>query len=132
MRYLSLAEALELYSRIMEQSKRTIGVRDLNALESALIQPRMTFDGKELYPTIVEKASVLAYSIIRNHPFLDGNKRTGHAVMEVFLILNGFEIQAPVDEQEDIILQLASGSLDRDKLMQWLDTHIVKIERQIT
>lgn len=65
-------------------------------LESALIQPRMTFGGEELYPTIIEKASALGYSIIKNHPFIDGNKRAGHAAMEVFLVLNGFEISASI------------------------------------
>jgi death-on-curing protein len=56
----------------------------------------MTFGGEELYPTIVEKASALGYSIIKNHPFIDGNKRAGHAAMEVFLVLNGFEISASI------------------------------------
>ena len=72
----------------------------------------MTFGGKDLYPSLVEKAAALGYSLIQNHPFLDGNKRTGHAVMEVFLSLNDFEIQSSVDEQENIILQVASGEMD--------------------
>lgn len=79
-------------------------------LESAIAQPRMTFDGAELYPTIVEKASALGFSLVMNHPFVEGNKRTGHAAMETFLVLNGLEIQASVEEQEKIILQLAAGS----------------------
>lgn len=73
-----------------------------------MAQPQITFDGEELYPTLVEKASALGFALIKNHPFMDGNKRTGHAAMEVFLVLNGFEIDASVDEQEQIILSVAA------------------------
>jgi death-on-curing protein len=109
MRYLTLGEVLELYHRIIRQSGGSQGIRDLGALESALARPRMTFGNQELYPTVVEKASALGFSLIKNHPFVDGNKRTGHAAMETFLVLNGFELDASVDEQEQIILQVASG-----------------------
>jgi death-on-curing family protein len=85
-----------------------MGVFNLPALESTLAQPRMTFAGADLYPTLVEKAAALGYPLIQNHPFVDGNKRTGHAAMEVFLVLNGHEIRAAVDEQERIILQVAA------------------------
>lgn len=95
MRYLTLNEVLELYHRVMEQSGGAVRIRDLNALEPALAQPRMTFGGQELYPTIVEKASALGFSLIRNHPFVDGNKRTGHAALETFLVLNGYELAGP-------------------------------------
>ncbi len=129
MRYPTLNEVLELYRRIMEQSGGSIGIHNLGALESALAQPRMTFGGEELYPTIVEKASALGFSIIKNHPFVDGNKRTGHAAMETFLVLNGYEIEASVDEQERIILQVASGELERDEFTAWLRGHIAKKNR---
>lgn len=126
MRYLTLSEVLELYRRIIEQSGGTMGIRDLGLLESALAQPRMTFGGTDLYPTLVEKAASLGFSLINNHPFVDGNKRTGHAAMEVFLILNGYEIQAPVTEQERIVLQTASGELARDGFAEWLRAHVVE------
>ena len=125
MRYLTLYEVLELYRGIMEQSGGAIGVRDLNALESALAQPRMTFGGQELYPTIVEKAAALGFSLIKNHPFVDGNKRTAHATMETFLVLNGYEIRASVDEQERVILQVAAGKMAREAFMEWLRKHVV-------
>ncbi len=72
MRYLTLSEVLELYRRVMEQSGGTMGIHSLSALESALAQPRMTFGGEELYPTMVEKASALGFSLIKSHPFVDG------------------------------------------------------------
>ncbi len=105
-----------------------MGVQNLNALESALAQPRMTFDGKDLYPSVVEKAASLAFSLIQSHPFLDGNKRIGHAAMETFLVLNHFEIDAPPDEQEKVILQVAAGALGREGFTAWLRTHILNRE----
>ena len=124
MRYLTLSEALELHDRVIAQSGGALGVLHLGALESALAQPRMTFGGEELYPSVAEKAAALGYSLIQNHPFLDGNKRTGHAAMEVFLFLNGFEITASVDEQERTILQMASGEIDRKAFTVWLRDHV--------
>jgi death-on-curing protein len=125
-RYLTLNEVLELHGQIISQSGSTPGILNLNALESALAQPRMTFGGTDLYSTLAEKASALGFSLIKNHPFVDGNKRTGHAAIEVFLVLNGFEVRAPVDEQEQIILQVASGELEHDKFAAWLKAHIVQ------
>ena len=126
MRYLTLNEVLDLYYRILEQSGGSVGIRDLGALESALAQPRMTFEGEELYPTVVDKAAALGFSLINNHPFVDGNKRIGHAAMEVFLILNGYEVEAEVDEQERIILEGAAGQIKREGLKEWLSLHIVE------
>jgi death on curing protein len=123
MRYLKLLEVLELHRQIIEQSGGAVGIRDLGLLESALAQPIMTFGGEELYPTVIEKTIALGFSIIMNHPFLDGNKRTGHAAMEVFLILNGMEISASVDEQEQIILAVASGKIGREEFVEWLKMH---------
>jgi death-on-curing protein len=80
----------------------------------------MTFDKKELYPTLAEKAAALTFSLAMNHPFVDGNKRVAHAAMEVFLFLNGYEINATVDEQEELFLNLASGKLTRGELSEWI------------
>ena len=126
MRYLTLNEVLALYYRILEQSGGAVGVRDLGALESALAQPRMTFEETELYPTLTDKAAALGFSLINNHPFVDGNKRIGHAAMEVFLILNGYEIEATVDEQEQLILNVAAGQIGREELAEWLRLNIVE------
>jgi death on curing protein len=123
-RYLTLAEVIELHRVILEQVAGSGGIRDLGALESAIAQPRMTFGGEELYPTIIEKASALGFSIVMNHPFVDGNKRAGHAAMETFLVLNRLEIKATVDEQERIILALAAGELDRDAFTKWLQQSV--------
>jgi death-on-curing protein len=96
-------------------------------LESALAQPRASFDGTDLHPTIADKAAALGFALVANHPFVDGNKRIGHAAMEVFLVLNGVEIDATVDDQEQTILAVASGLLDRDGLGQWLKARLAPV-----
>jgi death on curing protein len=126
MRYLTLKETLELHRRIIEQSGGAFGIRDLGLLESALAQPMMTFGGEDLYPTLTDKASAICFSLVMNHPFVDGNKRIGHAVMETFLFLNGCEIGALAEEQEDVILNLAAGELQRKAFSDWLRSHLVK------
>ena len=125
MRYLTLSEVLEVHRQIMAQSGGAEGLMHLPALESALAQPQMTFGGEDLYPTVVDKAAALGYALIKNHPFLDGNKRTGHAAIEVFLVLHGYEIRSTVDEQERVILQVAASEIDREEFTTWLRTHVV-------
>jgi len=124
-RYLTLNEVLEVHRQVIAQSGGAEGRMHLPALESALAQPQMTFGGEDLYPTLVDKAAALGYALIKNHPFLDGNKRTGHAAMEVFLVLNGYEIRADVEEQEHVILQVAASEIDRKEFTTWLRTHVV-------
>ena len=123
MYYISMDEVLVLHQHIIETSGGSIGLLNRSGLESAVEQPRMTFDGQDLYPTVVEKAAALCFSLIQNHPFIDGNKRVGHAAMEASLILNGYEIDATVDIQEQIILGVASGDVSRDQFVRWLKEH---------
>ncbi|MBK7599319.1 MAG: type II toxin-antitoxin system death-on-curing family toxin [Acidobacteria bacterium] len=125
MRYITIDQVIELHRLIIHQSGGIKGLRDQNSLESALAQPMVTFDGKDLYPTLASKAGALAHALIQNHPFLDGNKRIGHAAMEVFLVLNGKELNASVDEQENLILAVASGKVSRSELTDWVEEHIV-------
>ena len=125
MRYLSLAEVLILHRLIMEQSRQQALLRDLGALESAIAQPRQTFGGKDLHPGLAAKAAALGFSLIQNHPFVDGNKRVGHAAIVSFLRLNGRRIEATVDEAEQAILHVASGGLDRAGLQAWIEAHEV-------
>jgi death-on-curing protein len=119
-RYLTLAEVLSLHGALLASSGGAAGVRDLGRVQAALAQPMSTFDGVELYPTLVAKASALGFSLIQGHPFVDGNKRIGHAAMEVFLVLNGLEIRASTDEQEATILAVAEGASTREALEAWL------------
>jgi death-on-curing protein len=130
MRYLSLIEVLELHEAVIASSGGAGGLRDIGALESAISQPRLTFDQADLYPDIVSKAAALCHSLVMNHPFVDGNKRVGHAAMEVFLILNGLQIDATVDEQDRSILDLASGRLPREELTAWVRDHVTDMNKE--
>lgn len=128
MRYLSLAEVLELHRRIAALSAGPASLRDLGALESAVAQPRASFAGKDLYPDLAAKATALAFSLINNHPFVDGNKRVGHAALETFLLLNGYELNAAVDASEQIILAVAAGRANREEFLSWVRGHLVAIQ----
>ncbi len=123
MRWLTLAEVLDLHRRLIEQSGGRAGLRDIGLLEASLAQPRQTFGGTDLYPGVVAKAAALGFSLIQNHPFIDGNKRVGHAAMEVSLLLNGVELVATADESESVVLAFASGELDRAVFMAWAPAH---------
>ncbi len=124
MRYLTLAEVLELHRRIIETTGGANGLRDLGALQSALAQPAATYGGQDLYPSLPEKAAALGFSLIQNHPFVDGNKRVGHAGLETFLVLNGAELDSAVDEAERTILDVAAGRLKREAFTEWVRHHV--------
>ena len=124
MRYLTLGEVVELHRRLLEMTGGAPGIRDLSALDSAIAQPKATFGGVDLYPTLVEKAAALCFSLVRNHQFVDGNKRVGHAATETFLVLNGATIDAPVEDEEHLMLDLAAGRIDRTRLTDWLGHHL--------
>ena len=123
-RYLSLAEVLKLHGLIIAKSGGSDGLRDLGMLESALGQPRQTFGGEDLYPSLTSKAAALGFSLIMNHPFIDGNKRVGHAATEAVLMLNGFELAAEIDDAEAEILAVAAGQRTRDEFQAWIEKHV--------
>jgi death-on-curing protein len=125
MRYLTLEEVIDLHALVLQQSGGMPGIRDANALDSAVAQPTMAFGGHDLYPSIADKAAALAFSLVMNHPFFDGNKRIGHAAMETFLVLNGHELSATADEQEQVILQLAAGQMKRPDFTDWVRNHVI-------
>ena len=128
-RYLTFAEVLELHQSVLDRWGGAGGIRDINALESALAQPRQSFGGADLYPDLASKAAALCFSLVLNHPFIDGNKRIGHAAMEVFLMVNGQELRASVDAQEHTMLDLAAGQLSRDAFLEWVQQHITPAKR---
>jgi death-on-curing protein len=99
----------------------------IGALQSSVAQPYATYSSQDLYPTIIDKTAALGYSLIMNHPFVDGNKRVGHAAMAVFLRLNGRQIDAGVDEQEQLILGVAAGTIGRETFNDWVNDHAVPL-----
>jgi death-on-curing protein len=123
-RYLAIDEVLKLHERIIAQSGGSRGIRDHGAIEASIAQPQQTFEGRELYPSLTAKAAALGYFLVRNHPFIDGNKRVGHAALEVVLVLNGLELAASIDEQEQVILTIAVGNLSREDFTRWVEAHV--------
>ena len=126
---LNLEDVLMLHTELIANSGGSSGVRDENGLQSAIAQPMMTFGGQDLYPTLAEKAAAMGFSLIANHPFVDGNKRIGHKAVETFLMLNDYEIDADVDEQERVVLAVAAGAMEREDWTNWVQTHLKPFAR---
>lgn len=120
---LTTKQVISLHSSLIEATGGTDGVRDMGLLESALEAPFQTFDGKDLYPALIQKAARLGQSLISNHPFVDGNKRIGIHTMLVFLAANGVEIECTQKELIDVGLSLADGTMNAEKLLIWLSSH---------
>ncbi len=123
MKTLSKRQVLLLHSSLIAAFGGIDGVRDEGLLESALAAPFQTFGGEPVYPSVQSKAAQLGFGLIRNHPFVDGNKRIGAHVLLVFLELNGVVLHYDQQELIDIILSVASGEADRQGLLQWILEH---------
>ena len=120
---ISIKEAEQIHKILIDTFGGAHGIRDLSALESALSRPFQTFDDKELYPTAIDKAAALAESILNNHPFIDGNKRTGYVLMRLFLLQNGQDINATQVEKYEFVISIASGKIRFEEIVSWLEKH---------
>lgn len=125
MRVLTKSQVLHLHQDIIAVSGGSFEIRDEGLLDSALNAPFQTFGGTDLYPTILEKAARLGYGLIKNHPFVDGNKRIGTHTMLVFLAINHMELEYTDRELIDLILEIASGTKNENQLFHWLQKHII-------
>lgn len=123
MEYLTVNEALLLHARLIQSTGGSGGVRDTGLLESALARPQATFDGVDLYPDLWTKAASLMHSLIQNHPFVDGNKRTALAATGIFLELNGFRLTASNEAALSFTRQVTAGRLSLHEMATWLRTH---------
>ena len=109
-------EVLLLHTDQIATFGGTAGVRDQGLLESALAQPQATFDGELLHPTLADQAAAYLYHLSRNHPFIDGNKRTAFAVMDAFIEVNGYRLILTDDEAYELTMQVAQGQLSKTDL----------------
>ncbi len=116
-------QVIMLHKQIIKETGGEIGLRDENLLESALLAPFQSFENRDLFPSIQAKAARIGYGIIKNHPFLDGNKRIGAHLMLVFLCLNEIELTYRQDELIDIILMVASSKKTYENLLDWIIEH---------
>lgn len=120
---LNKEQVKHLYSKMIQETRGIDGVRDEGLLDSALSAPFQSFGGMELYPSVIGKAARLCYGFIKNHAFLDGNKRIGIYVMLVFLELNGMEMECREEELIALGLGIASGEIDEKEVAVWILRH---------
>ena len=122
---LSKPQIFLLHEQLIAETGGSSGLRDEGMLDSALNAPFQTFGGEDVYPSLQQKAARLCFGLVKNHPFVDGNKRIGAHVMLVFLALNWIELQHTQTELSDVILQLAAGTIQSSDLLSWILAHQV-------
>ena len=118
------ADVLDIHKRQIEKFGGLDGIRDEGLLDSALAQPQATFFGSLLHPTIPDQAAAYLYHLAKNHPFLDGNKRTAFATMIAFLKINGHDLNMTEDEAYALVMKVAQGEITKEGLSVFLKEHI--------
>ena len=117
---ISVAQVLKIHSIAIEKFGGANGVRDMGGLQSALARPFQTFGGTDLYPTTYEKAAAIGESLIMNHPFIDGNKRTGYLLMEALLRFGGYKIKSDDEELYNFVISISTGATSFEEIEEWL------------
>lgn len=123
MEFIDLDNVILFHKKIVNKTGGSDGVRDLGLIESALNRGVMTFDGRELYEGTEMKISVITHGLIRNHGFIDGNKRIGVAVMILLLKLNNILIKYSQQELIDLGLGVAKGKFNENDILSWIERH---------
>lgn len=123
MRYLTPEQVLFIHARLIAETGGEHGIRDLGLLQSAVSRPQAVFEGNELYPDVYHKAAAMMESLINNHPFVDGNKRTGITAAAMFLKINNYSLTASNQEVETFVLSIASGEQTLESITEWLKSH---------
>ncbi|MCZ6506841.1 MAG: type II toxin-antitoxin system death-on-curing family toxin [Acidobacteria bacterium] len=126
--YLALGQILRVHELQIGRFGGSLGLRDRGGLDAAIFRPQVTFDGEDLYPDLATKAAALMHSLVANHPFVDGNKRTAAMATELFLLFNGIELSATDDDFEAVTLAAARGELGAEELAIWIRQRIDPIE----
>ncbi len=118
-------EVLAIHQLLIEKFGGSYGVRDNGLLESAIQRPYSTFDSQELYPSKIHKAAAIIESIVKNHPFSDGNKRTGYVLMRLMLLKSKLDIKATESDKYEFVIKIAEGKLDFDEIILWIENRII-------
>ncbi|PIR43436.1 type II toxin-antitoxin system death-on-curing family toxin [candidate division WWE3 bacterium CG10_big_fil_rev_8_21_14_0_10_32_10] len=127
MQYLNLEEILAIHYEIIKQTGGSQGIRDINLLYSTIERPKSYFTNKPLYKGIYNKAVALLHSLVLNHAFLDGNKRTGIAATSRFLYINGCILTPKKDQTHEFLLKIINKKVDFNEIVQWLKENAEKI-----
>ena len=125
MKILTKEQILLLHSQLIENFGGSSDIRDEALLDSAINTPFQTYDGEELYPTLLDKASRLCFGLVKNHPFVDGNKRIGTHAMLVFLAINGIDLEYSDIELIELILSVPSETNSDSNILRWLQQNII-------
>lgn len=121
---ISVEEVIQIHEILIENFGGTKGVRDKNLLESSVNRPYTTFGASDLYPTPIEKAAAVIESIVKNHPFIDGNKRTGYTLMRLTLLSHEMDIQASEEEKYGFVIQIAESKLTFPEILKWIKSKL--------
>jgi len=108
------------HSILIDEFGGSNGIRDLNALKAAIQRPYSTFDGKDLYPSIYDKSAALVESLVKNHAFIDGNKRIGYVMLRFFLMESGYDLSASQTDKYNFIIEISKGDLDFEGIKEWI------------
>ena len=126
MKYLTEEQVLFIHSRLIDETGGVHGVRDLGLLQSAISRPKATFGSEDLYPDICHKAAALMESLIKNHPFIDGNKRTAITSAGIFLQINGHYLKITQNELELFTIKVATGKISFEIAVEWFEKYFLK------
>ena len=122
---LDISDVLNIHKRLIQEFGGTLGLREMELLKSAISRPYQTFDSKDLYPTAEEKASAIIESIITNHPFVDGNKRTGYTLFRILFLIEGKDISASQQEKYEFVISIAERKLDYEEIVKWTRSKVI-------
>lgn len=126
-KYLTSYQVLAIHDQMIKRFGGSRGVRDVGLLESAVVRPQASFDREDLYPTIFVKAAALLQSLLKNHPFVDGNKRTALSVAGIFLKINGYKLINSHKEEVEFAIKVDNQHLTIKEITRWLKKHTNKI-----
>jgi death on curing protein len=122
--YLTPQDVYDIHEVIIQQYGGSFGLRDIGLLDSAVASPRQTMFDEELYPDLPTKATILLLGLVKNHPFIDGNKRTAYLATLRFLEMNGNTFDANDTDLFNFIIDVAASDFDKDTVTEWFRTHI--------
>jgi death-on-curing protein len=124
---ITLVDVFNLHKNSIKDFGGSLGIRDVNSLKSAVSRPFQSFEDVELYPSVFEKTAAIFESLIRNHPFVDGNKRTGFLAAYALLYRNRFELVASKDKAYDFVIQVSSSRLSFDVIAIWFRKNSMRL-----
>lgn len=125
--FLKISQVLFIHDLMVKRFGGSHGIRDTGLIESAVARPQATFEGKYLYNSILDKAAALLQSLLKNHPFIDGNKRTALTSAGIFLKKNGYKLINNHKQEVAFAIRVDNGNLTVEQISKWLKEHSVKI-----